>query len=693
MKADRIGRFRILGEMARGGMGTIFKGQDETLGRTSALKLLPPERLGKSDAVARFQREATAVARLKHPNIATLYEFVDDPEQPYLVMEWVDGTSLEERLAEGSMPLREALALLEQLLAALDYAHRQGVVHRDIKPANLICSPEGHLTVVDFGLAELFAEPEVTSTGPIQGTPLYLPPEIIAGGEADGRADLYSAALIFFEMLAGRPAFGPGTVVQIVSQQLHAPRPILSEVAPRQPVALDEVLKKAMAIKPEDRFPNGQAFLAAIQEACQVLPAGPLAASTTRFIAPAPAPPVPLSWTRRLLVGGGALLGLAFMFVGVYAVVQRLLPAAAPTPTATPLVVEIPLKKRTGPDEQWTMAGGLPSRTNELGNAFGPLKLDWQLDCSKVWSLVEGDGLLYVSHQEGLMCVNASNGAHLWATPERGVPSLARAYNPGNLLLQNPDGWSALLMMSGKPSWKESARHRETVTGVLGSNDLHLFECVGKQVIVREPMTGEEHSRISLDAPVLKVPPVASTRGLYLATKGPRLQCVDGAAEKRVWSVDPEGEPRCLALSADDVLVVGCENGNVAAFSIFSGEKVWENTNSLPSAVMGLACPESSCVAACEDGGLAAYDYRGELTWHINLGEEPAGPPLSDGTLILVGLPSGFLVCLDASTGQEKWRVELGQACTGGPISVSDWVYVPLEKGVKAFRVQPTEKS
>ncbi|MBS2040477.1 PQQ-binding-like beta-propeller repeat protein [bacterium] len=264
MEERRIGRFRVLSEHARGGMGDLLRAQDETLNRPVALKLLRPERLLEEGAVARFRREALTVARLKHDHIAALYEFGDDPQQPYLAMEWVDGHSLEELLRSGPLGMDRALSIMAQLLGALDYAHSQGVIHHDIKPANLMLS-NGRLTVVDFGLASLLTEPTVMETGPLYCTPLYMAPEMAAGNAVDGRADLYSAALVFFEMLAGRPAFGPGSVTQIVAQQVNGPRPILSEYQPKLPTSLDPILVKALDTDPSKRYASGAQLLSAIQ--------------------------------------------------------------------------------------------------------------------------------------------------------------------------------------------------------------------------------------------------------------------------------------------------------------------------------------------------------------------------------------------------------------------------------------------
>jgi serine/threonine protein kinase len=192
-----VGRYRIQVLVGQGGMGIVYRALDPALDRRVALKLLAPHLLGNPDALARFRREATAVANLKHPNIATVFELGEHDGQPFIAAEWIEGQTLTQLMAEqGPLPLSRALLLYDQLASALDYAHANGVIHRDCKPSNIIVRANDHATIVDFGLAWADAGPSITATGSIFGTPHYMAPEQIEGKRVDGRADLYALACV-----------------------------------------------------------------------------------------------------------------------------------------------------------------------------------------------------------------------------------------------------------------------------------------------------------------------------------------------------------------------------------------------------------------------------------------------------------------------------------------------------------------
>ncbi|MEW6281342.1 MAG: serine/threonine-protein kinase, partial [Candidatus Eremiobacterota bacterium] len=417
--SQQIGRFRVLSEEGRGGMGVIVLGVDDALSRKAAIKLLSPERVADHRSRARFLREATAVARLKHPNIAALYESGEHQGQPYLAVEWIEGESLKDRLARGRLDLPEAVAILEQLLAALDYAHSQGVVHRDVKPSNVMLTGEGRVTLVDFGLAFLASEPGLTSTGVLLGTPLYLAPEMAGDDPVDGRADLYSAALVFFEMLTGEPPFPPSHPAELISQHLHAPRPILSEVRPDMPVELDPVLVKAMARDPHERYPTGKAFLEAVRQ------------SIPRARRPAGRWPILAYVAVAAVVVGG--LGLAWVR-----------PPAA-IPSASPFVV--------GEVQDWPVVGGDPARSNSLGQPVPRPRLRWKEPVDEVRGVVVADGLVVVGMERVLQARQVSTGKLRWEAPHGGVPLVAGG-DPSLVLASSGRIWQAYGLTDGKPAWR-----------------------------------------------------------------------------------------------------------------------------------------------------------------------------------------------------------------------------------------------
>src|SRR5262245_12950961 len=217
--------YEILGELGRGGMGVVYKARQQGLGRVVALKMILAGAHAGAQQRLRFRGEAEAAARLHHPNIVQVYEVGEQDGCPYFSLEYVDGRSLNEALAEGLPPPLEAAALVEQLARAADYAHRRGIVHRDLKPDNVLLTQDGTPKISDFGLAKRLDEEQGrTRTGDVLGTPSYMAPEQAAGKtrEIGPGADIYSLGAILYEMLTGRPPFDGGNAWETINLVLSA---------------------------------------------------------------------------------------------------------------------------------------------------------------------------------------------------------------------------------------------------------------------------------------------------------------------------------------------------------------------------------------------------------------------------------------------------------------------------------------
>jgi serine/threonine protein kinase len=265
-----LGKYDILNVLGVGGMGTVYRARDRVLERIVAVKLLhavSDRRLGAEDHGTRFLNEARAVARLNHPNIVSLFEFSDDdPAGTFFAMEYVDGRTVADYLPEDSeVRVRYAIPLIRQLLDGLDYAHANGVIHRDIKPSNLLVTDEHRLKISDFGIAKI-GSTRHTSTGLMVGTPAYMAPERFRGDEIDRRCDVYSAAVVFYELLTGRRPFS-GELTEIVYQICHVTPSAGSTVERAVPAALDPVLAKGLAKDPNARYQTAGEFAAAIAAA------------------------------------------------------------------------------------------------------------------------------------------------------------------------------------------------------------------------------------------------------------------------------------------------------------------------------------------------------------------------------------------------------------------------------------------
>ena len=227
----KLGSYEILSPIGAGGMGEVYRARDNKLGREVAIKVLPEEFTQHPQKLARFEREARLLATLNHPGIATLYGVEEFETKPFLVMELVEGETLAERIARGPLPVDEALTLSQQIAEAVEAAHEKGVIHRDLKPANIKVDPEGHIKVLDFGLAKAFADEvpdgelsasptlsrDATRAGVILGTAAYMSPEQAKGKTVDKRTDIFSFGIVLYEMLTGKKAFAGEDVSEVLA--------------------------------------------------------------------------------------------------------------------------------------------------------------------------------------------------------------------------------------------------------------------------------------------------------------------------------------------------------------------------------------------------------------------------------------------------------------------------------------------
>lgn len=259
---QKIGKYEIQGVLGRGGMGVVYKAFDPAIHRQVAIKTITKSAMDPSElqyAIARFRHEAQAVGRLTHPRIAAIYDYGEDENLAYIVMELVHGRSLYDHLQnKAKFDLAEIGEIIRQLLDGLGYAHAQGVVHRDIKPSNLLINDDGRIKISDFGIAHIDTS-SLTQIGEIMGSPGYMSPEQFTGDEPDARTDLYATGVIAFELLTGRKPF-TGSNVEIMRQVISERPPNPSEFNPQISAQLDWATHKALAKKREDRFQSAREF-------------------------------------------------------------------------------------------------------------------------------------------------------------------------------------------------------------------------------------------------------------------------------------------------------------------------------------------------------------------------------------------------------------------------------------------------
>jgi serine/threonine-protein kinase len=441
------GRYVRVRRIGTGGMARVFLAQDEVLDRPVAVKQLPSG--APEESLRRFRREARLGASLNHPNVVSIYDSVSEEDSLLIVMEYVEGESLAERMRHGSLPQAEALAILAQIADALDHAHANGVLHRDVKPSNVLLAEDGTAKLADLGIATAVDATAITSTGSVIGTLAYLAPERLAGEPGDAAADVYSLAAVAFEMLAGRRAHPEKTPEQLMRSVDEGRAPDLREAAPGTPPAAAAVLAEAMAADPGARPASAGELVDRLSEALGGEATAPAAVASTEPIAAAadrpPFEPPPIERRRSghprplaiaaLGVAGGLLLGVLLLNGGgddgQPATTGRQAAdrgdsggkgdRAASTPTESAATPVEPGPAEPTPEPEPTPVAGSPSLLNDRG--YNLIQVgDYEAAIAVLRRAVESADPSSLTYAYALF--NLGNALRLAGRPEEAIPIL-----------------------------------------------------------------------------------------------------------------------------------------------------------------------------------------------------------------------------------------------------------------------------
>ena len=693
----QIGRYRLEDEVGRGGMGVVYRARDPMLGRPVALKLLAPHLGGDQAALARFHREAALIASLKHTHIATVYEFGEHEGRPYIALEWITGRTLKELLAaEGRLPVERSLGLFDQLAGALDYAHRHGVIHRDLKPANIMIGTDDKATIVDFGLAWLETAPSITTSGMTVGTPRYMSPEQVQGESTDGRSDLYSLAVIFYEMLAGRPPFDhPGTAA-LFYQQLYAPPPPITEYNPSLPAAIENALSRALAKDPDERFSTAAALGVALRE--ESPPALPKHAPSTKL----------LSFIKRRgwLLAAVTILGLALSIVALTlpgfrqheATPTRSAPTPASTSTAGPAVRSL----APGEHALWPMIGGSATHAGFIAEEWSPPnpKPRWVFDpqSSAGTGLVAGGGRVVFGVGGGAVRgLDWATGEPAWETSfGANVSALPTIYPDfGNMLVFVPtdDGeLYALALTDRQFIWRIGAAELGGAipSGVsVGSEGAVYIATASGKLHILDPSVGKVFSTFDVsEDDAFRQPPTVTNVAIYLSGERHAVYALDRAPQDIAWIAQTVGQPTMAPVAAEawGFVLVGTDKGWVHAFSMITGKAAWQAK--ADSAIVGLASDPERLYAVSANGTVYAWAGRsGEEAWTLSMGSAAGVGPITNGKYVVVGTEAGEVRYIAAENGVENADVKLalGESITYPPAPAGDWLFVRTDKTVYGF--------
>lgn len=273
---QKLGQYEILEEIGKGGMAVVYRAHQESMARDVAVKVIASQMADSPDFIARFEREAKTIAALQHPHILPVYDYGNVEGQIFLVMRLVEGGSLDRKIRNTPLPMKQAGRMLTQIASALSYAHDHGVIHRDLKPNNILLDSKDNPYLTDFGIAKLLQqETRLTATGSVMGTPSYMSPEQWRGEEIDARSDVYALGIMFYEMITGQLPFTGDTPYSLMYQHFDTPLPSPVVIRPDLPESITKILQKATAKRKEDRYASAEQFAEAVNDVMTSAPTRP----------------------------------------------------------------------------------------------------------------------------------------------------------------------------------------------------------------------------------------------------------------------------------------------------------------------------------------------------------------------------------------------------------------------------------
>ncbi len=426
-----IGPYRVLEQIGRGGMATVYKAYQAALARNVAIKVLPAFFAEEPGFRERFQQEAIAVAKLRHPNILQVFDYGEDGGVTYIVSEFIDGGTLAGQLGTA-LPLDYLTRMLGPIASALDYAHARGVLHRDVKPSNILLARDGTPILSDFGLAKMVgSQPRLTVSGATVGTPEYMAPEQGTGEVIGPAADQYALAIVAYEMLTGKVPYTAETPLAVLIAHMHKPLPLPRSVNPALSEALEQVLLKGLAKAPGDRYPSASEFVRALSDAAREPAAASLAPAAPLTVARRTRPP-------RALLAGLAALALVVV-VGSLALATNVLRPAQPAPAtsaasaspaaaaASPLPSPVPSASPPCPPAASEAGSSVCPTSGPVGTIFGAVWCCFPPGAAVIRSLTFPDGRIN----------------QLPTGPNAAADGTARGFVGRDLTLPGPYVWTA----------------------------------------------------------------------------------------------------------------------------------------------------------------------------------------------------------------------------------------------------------
>jgi outer membrane protein assembly factor BamB/predicted Ser/Thr protein kinase len=623
----QIGRYELIAEIGRGGMGVVYRAYEPALDRTIALKLLAPELAHQPNFVARLRREAISAARLRHAHIALLYEFGQADDTAFLAMEHVPGRSLRQLLEVEPPSPERALTIIEQIGQALDYAHCKGIVHRDVKPGNILVGPDGHAMLIDFGLAEVSEHTQLTSPGTVLGSPHYMAPEQAAGRSADARSDQYALAAVAYELLTGAPPFHGRSATAIVHAHIYELPPPPTERCPALPVAVNAALMRGLAKRPGERYATLAEFVAALRAA---------------LTPPAPARSGYVPMRRLILGGAGTLVMIMVALLATFLATGASSNGLRRVSAQTSVRSGVPVPRQV----IWAYA----SEHNLVG---GPAP-------------AASDGVMVVGTLDGqVLGLQAGSGELIWraggaSTVMFGAPSAS----DGLVFVGSADAFvQGLSLRSGKTTWR---------TRVVGTAELAPTLDAGRLIVITDKgyiyMLQAGSGQVIWDRPLTQsMQPPAIGAGRIFVSAGSTLYALDANDGAVDWVFEAASMITTRAVIAGDMVVVGTERGLLYALRVADGQPHLHYQAS--GAVSAAPAADTGTIyVADQSGNLTAISLaNATMLWRFHANAAiMAAPLLADGKLFF-GAADGRFYTLDAHNGKDLAHIQLGGSVIMSP--------------------------
>jgi serine/threonine protein kinase len=649
-----IERYKIINELGVGGMAVVYRAIDTMLDRNVAVKILLPEVSNKEKLLKRFSREAKTLASLSHSNIVKVLDYGEFEATPYLVLEFISGGTLSSRMGK-SIHYAEAASILAPIARALTYAHQQKIVHRDIKPANILLNETGQAMLSDFGILKLMDLEEsqgLTGTGKITGTPAYMSPEQIRGREIDGRSDIYSLGIVFFEMVTGRKPYVANTPIELSMQHLHDPIPKAKQFVRDLPSDVDQVFVKAMAKNPEERFQSMSAFAAALEKLAGISPtksrSGRDASPTSEEKQYDPQEKSKINKMALLLVPLIILLGAGAFFFSqrggaapettaplVVAVIDNTatsIPATADKPLTASPTAEITAGTATPYSLQCLNTGCLPTASPIVGSPTATMPSEAVIQENNVSQIIQTNRIEGISVKKtdwmknGKWIINAGSGKILFIDP--GTVSIQEKIDlPGEV-----------------PSSMAVSQLNDRLYLLIGGN-LNTYDIQTLKLISSHPVTGGTYS--------IAVSPDGKWIGLGISDS--KVQLLNAQDGKVVQNLRSNYGGWAVAFSPDSKIIAGGTSQGVLMWEAASGlwlPLIGGQANTIKSLTFS---NDGRFLAGGSQNSIFLWDVAaGDLLFQMdgNFGDVNDLDFSPDDSILLSGLEDGTVQLWSTRTGK-----------------------------------------